>query len=544
LNIKSVALVSTVVGLLGGMSSAANGIAAPVSLGSRYVAQTPVRLLDTRNTGGATGEIVINVPDVAAVAVTVTAVNARTAGFLSVWGGSERPNVSLLNVTPGQTVANTAIVKPTNGHIRVATNSGAEVLVDLAGTFNDTTAPVKVGRLVALSPERVLDTRGTQKALRGQPLSVDVSGIAPGATAAAVTVTAVNPDAAGFVTAWGDGVKPEASMLNVDKAGQTRAAYVIVPVVNGHFQLESSMNADLLADVSGFFTGPTANAGVEGLFVPTSAERILDTRTDNNRVTAGGAVEIPYGSGGIAALAGNVTAVSATDTGFVTAYPAGLRIPNASLINLNAPRETAANGAVLALSDRGVAFTASAGAHVLFDVSGYFTGTPKTATLPKPVNVTPSALISTDDWNLTIPAAGISTPVGQSGDTVDELPSLLRPSLADGSRLNPPVVPSMPLPGGRGIVTIVGHRVSHGAEFLNLTHVRTGDKIILTAGGSRYVYQIYSAGLVLPESVQLVDPARDGEIQVFSCSCGSWNGGCVSFRFLVKARLISGPDNR
>ncbi|MDX3536137.1 hypothetical protein PV721_17505 [Streptomyces sp. MB09-01] len=120
--------------------------------GSSFSAAGPVRLLDTRDGSGArTGAVgpgglvslqvagVEGVPaqGVTAVVLNVTVTNPTEAGHLIVHPhGVTRPNVSNLNYTAGQTVANLVVVPVVDGRVTFFNNSGSlDVIADLSGYF-------------------------------------------------------------------------------------------------------------------------------------------------------------------------------------------------------------------------------------------------------------------------------------------------------------------------------------------------------------------------------------------------------------------------
>ena len=131
------------------------------------------------------------------------------------------------------------------------------------------------------------------------------------------------------------------------------------------------------------FTAEISTAG--GLTALSAPARLLDTRTSGNKVGKTDGTGTPYeltvagvsgvpGSG-VAAVAMNVTVVDgeATDVGgYVTVYPCGTR-PNSSNLNfING--QTVPNAVVAPLSNTGkVCFYVYGKAHLLADVSGYFT---------------------------------------------------------------------------------------------------------------------------------------------------------------------------
>ena len=116
--------------------------------GDAFVAQAPVRILDTRDTGvpirqsetrtvRATGGA--GVPTWAtAVAINVTATGATAPTFLTVWPtGIARPLASNLNLAAGETVPNLVVVPVgTLGNVSIYNNTGStHVVVDVVGWY-------------------------------------------------------------------------------------------------------------------------------------------------------------------------------------------------------------------------------------------------------------------------------------------------------------------------------------------------------------------------------------------------------------------------
>jgi hypothetical protein len=132
----------------------------------------------------------------------------------------------------------------------------------------------------------------------------------------------------------------------------------------------------LVADVAGYFAaGAVTDPG--GLTALTPS-RLLDTR-DTTAVPAGGSVVIQVtGRGGVPAtgvssVIVNLTAVTPTGSGFLTAYPTAGAVPNASNVNFTAG-QVVPNLAFVKLGPDG-SFTvknSSPGVtHVVADVAGY-----------------------------------------------------------------------------------------------------------------------------------------------------------------------------
>lgn len=93
----------------------------------------PTRVYDSRKTHSFdSGEVRnIRVGDYDAVFVNVTVVSAKGDGFVTVWGGGPRPDVSNLNFGAGDTICNTSWVPVHHGGIQIYTSAGADIIVDL-----------------------------------------------------------------------------------------------------------------------------------------------------------------------------------------------------------------------------------------------------------------------------------------------------------------------------------------------------------------------------------------------------------------------------
>ena len=127
---------------------------ATATIGARYTAVTPARILDTRVGTGAgnakvgpatsidllvAGQGGVPASGVSAVVLNVTALEPTADSFLTVWpAGQARPLASNLNYVFGQTVPNLVVVKVgANGRVSLYNHAGAaHVAADVAGWFN------------------------------------------------------------------------------------------------------------------------------------------------------------------------------------------------------------------------------------------------------------------------------------------------------------------------------------------------------------------------------------------------------------------------
>jgi hypothetical protein len=374
---------------------------------ARFVPLTPARILDTR-TGvggsrlGAGGQLTLavagqgGVPASGAVAVAfnLTAVDSAAAGYFTASpSGQARPVVSNLNVTArGQTVANLVVVRlGTNGAVDLFSQTGGDLVVDVAGFWVASGAATS-GRFVPTKPSRILDTRtgnGATGALgAGASIDLQVTGRggvpASGASSVVLNVTATEAAAAGFVSAWPTGqARPLASVVNLPARSATVPNVVVVPLgAGGKVSLFSQSGTHLVADVAGWFTGDGAPSGTDGLFVPLTPARILDTRPNavvgvnqSRLLPVGGNGGVPASAVGAVVL--NLTGTEARAAGYVTVYPAQTNLPLASNLNLPAAGATVANAAFATLGQgEAVRLYSQQGTHLVVDVAGYFLGTP------------------------------------------------------------------------------------------------------------------------------------------------------------------------
>jgi hypothetical protein len=155
----------------------------------------------------------------------------------------------------------------------------------------------------------------------------------------------------------------------------------VVMITSGASNIRGATGGN--ADLDVFSVPFTAEIG--GLTALSAPVRLLDTRGSGNKVGKTDGTGTPYEltvagvsgvpSTGVAAVAMNVTVVDseATDVGgFVTVYPCGTR-PNSSNLNF-VNGQTVPNAVVAPLSNTGkVCFYVYGKAHLLADVSGYFT---------------------------------------------------------------------------------------------------------------------------------------------------------------------------
>lgn len=333
-----------------------------------------------------------------AVVVNVTALGATAPTHLTVHSGSyARPAASNLNLVPGETVSNVVVVPMDDiDTIKVFNNAGTvHVIVDVQGYY-----AAHAGEWTPTTP-RLLDTRpggptadgqysGRGRLSGGTTLTLPVlgrAGLPATGSAAVVTITAIEPTAPTHLTAYPAGAaRPNASNLNV-AAGQTRAAFAIVPLGSGGAirLFNNAGSTHLVVDVVGVI--PLPHPTVAG-YTPVVPARLVDTRpgfTTVDGVDQGAGalgpgqtlVFAPAGRGGVpehgvGAVALNVTLTGGSAATHATVWPTGVSRPATS--NLNAAAGATVPNVVLAKlgPDGTVSLRNNSGsAHVIVDVSGW-----------------------------------------------------------------------------------------------------------------------------------------------------------------------------
>ncbi len=395
--------------------------AAPVGA-SAYVPVSPYRILDTRSSQGLSHRVsagetftltLTDVPPTAsAVVLNVTVDGSAAAGFVTVYPtGVPRPVVSSINVDgAGQTIANLVTVPiGAGGTVDVYSLMTTDLIADVQGYYTPATT-AQAGLFVPVNPTRLIDTREPTSPhlgplAAGEQIDLDVVGraaiagvvVPSDATAAALKVTVTDSNASGFWTVFPTGAgRPIVSNLNVVGTGTTIANQVLARLAGGSTTVFAQTGGHLVIDLVGFFTGNSAPASDVGLFVPVTPQRLLDSRQPplgalpgHNRtaqVPVAGRANLP--ASGIGAVVVNATVTETVKDGFFSIWPAQTYRPTASSLNATRAGQTIANHVITPVSSGGLAFYTQNGAHLIVDISGWYTGTELGTVLPPHVPLT------------------------------------------------------------------------------------------------------------------------------------------------------------
>jgi uncharacterized protein YkwD len=281
--------------------------------------------------------------------------------------------------------------------VAAGTSCAAVVVTAPSGAVDP--AATALSRLVAIAPERLLDTRpgsgpiGYSGARPGRDARIRVpivgrAGVPAGTTAVSLNVTITDAASAGYVSVVPSGGRTDlTSNLNVTAAGQTIANAVTVKLAaDGAIDVYADQGGHLIVDIVGYYV-PVSGAVSGGRFQPLSPSRLLDTRPGSGPIGYRGAkpaagqvvpVAVLGRSGvpasGVAAVALNVTMTDTTAAGYLTVWPGGRARPGTSSINAAGAGQTIANQVIAQVgADGTVQLFTERGSHMIVDITGWFT---------------------------------------------------------------------------------------------------------------------------------------------------------------------------
>jgi alpha-tubulin suppressor-like RCC1 family protein len=359
--------------------------------------------------GGSTGDIgddefvttTVSLP-AGHTAVRVAAGSAHTCvaldnGAASCWGLGTAGRLGYSNVTTiGDDPGDTPATNPVNGGlVRMPSH-------------------MSVVQYRALQPARLADTRPSGTTVDGLmvaygPTAANSGNIIPvagrggvpiDATSVTLSVAAVAPSAAGFIKVYPCAAgEPNASSINY--AAGTNTANTVITGIAGGVCIQTSQTTHYIIDVVGYT--PRSSS-----YVSLTPTRYADTRASgatfddqfeaagqraaNSTYTidVGGRGELPIGAETVAL---NVVAVGPAGNGFLTVFPCGQPVPNASNLNFRTG-VTAANMVITNLPDNGelCVFT-SQPTQLIVDVVGHFSDVQPTFTTLR--TFTPGRLVDT-----------------------------------------------------------------------------------------------------------------------------------------------------
>jgi hypothetical protein len=273
-------------------------------------------------------------------------------------------------------------------------------------------------------PTRILNTRDGTGGVTGPIASKSAKtfqvtgGVVPaGATAVTGNLTVTGQTSAGFLYIGPQATNnPTSSTLNFP-VGDNRANAVTVGLGTGGklsftFVGHAGAHAHVIFDVTGYFTPNNTGATYHAL----TPARLLNTRDGTGGITGPIAIHSPKTfqvTGGVVptgavAVTGNLTVTGQTGAGYLFIGPVATVNPTSSTLNFPVG-DNRANAVTVGLGAGGTlsfTYVAHAGsvAHVIFDVTGYFTADLTGAFF---VPLTPARILDTRNTT-----GGVTGPVG------------------------------------------------------------------------------------------------------------------------------------
>lgn len=302
-------------------------------------------------------------PSATGVAVTVTAVNPRTDGFITVWPcGGTKPWVSNLNVLPA-TITASSIILPlgTDGTLCTFANIDTNLIIDVTGQF------LPGSGFTPVVPTRAVDTRDTAIVSPGQVLTVPLNGV-PGLPtdrrAAVINLTTIGGWTAAEVRAFPcDAAPPALPSRRTDVGAIQNLMLLAATDAAGQLCITASQPTQVIVDVFGGFDA-TADVG------PLPPRIVYDSR-GGWPLPATGVATAAIEAGRSGALV-NVETTNPSGPGFITAWPCDAERPTTSMLN-TLPNRIQSGSALVGLD--------AAGAMCLYTMSGTHLTVSTTATI-------------------------------------------------------------------------------------------------------------------------------------------------------------------
>jgi hypothetical protein len=288
------------------------------------------RLLDTRSdapTGPVQGftqvQVSDDVPTGSTVELTVTTLASAGTGYVTVYSdGQSAPATSDLDYSPSRTYASTVVATvPANGDIDInVVGSATQLIVDQQGYFSS-------NALTGVTPVRLADSRHATGFATGPlsgvvTLAIPAGAVPAGSGPLALNVTAIGASSGspGFVSVYSGGTPPVTSSLNTAPGQLSSNLVFVTPSSSGtvSFRIEG-VPSNLLVDLEGY--------APSGSTLVTATQRLADSRQGvglkkgplvGAQTLTVPAADVPSGT---TAVALNITAVGASATGYLLAYP-------------------------------------------------------------------------------------------------------------------------------------------------------------------------------------------------------------------------------
>lgn len=236
-------------------------------------------------------------------------------------------------------------------------------------------------RLSSVGAERLVDTRSSQALEPGQVTTAFTAAQVGGATAVALGIALITPEADTFLSvAGGAGVAPTSS-VNA-RAGTVRANQTLVSLSSGVVSMRSLQRTHVVVDEQARFGSTGAG------FTALGPARLLDTR-GGSPLAAGEVRVVPLATVGVPASAVaaqlGLVAVPRGAAGFVSVIPCGESVKTSAL-NFDGV-QVASSSALAAVRGGNICLFSNVATDLVVDVAGFYDAGGSSLSLVEPARV-------------------------------------------------------------------------------------------------------------------------------------------------------------
>ena len=245
--------------------------------------------------------------------------NVSAAGYLTVFPcDAAAPAVSTLNFSPGRINATTTVVKVVNGEVCVSANVATDLRIDVIGVLG--TTGVGVQPIVA---KRAMDTRTSSPlAANGtKAATITALGIPAGSKAVTLTITLLNPVAAGSIGVGPCGGTP---WILPFAAVPAQVFSGVIRTNDAGICVSSTAAVHVVLDATAAWTGSK-------VMTPAAPTRLFDSRSSGLITSTGRTVTLALPAGAARAQV-SVTIIGRTPGAALLVWNCADKKPTASVV--------------------------------------------------------------------------------------------------------------------------------------------------------------------------------------------------------------------
>ena len=280
--------------------------------------------------------------------------NAAAAGYLTVFPcDAAVPAVSTLNFSPGRINATTTVVEVVNSEVCVSSSVATDLRVDVIGVLGAT--GVGVQPIVA---KRAMDTRTSSPiAANGtKATTLNALGIPAGSKAVTLTITLLNPAAAGSIGVGPCGGTP---WILPFAAAPAQVFSGVIRTNDAGVCVSSTATVHVVLDATAAWTGSK-------VMTPAAPTRLFDSRSSGLITPTGRTVTITLPSGATRAQV-SVTIIGRTPGAALLVWNCADTKPTASVVYTPAT-VTSSTTVTLNVTGASICLASTANVHAVIDL--------------------------------------------------------------------------------------------------------------------------------------------------------------------------------